>query len=203
LAGGDPILYFDLGSPYSYLAIERAGSVLGGEPRLAPLLLGAVFARRGFGSWSATAARETRIAEIEARAERYGLPAIRWPREWPVNGLQAMRCATWAARQGAGAAFARAAFRAEFARGEDISDPGVLRECARAAGLDPQETIRASGLPEVKEALREATETAWRAGVRGVPALKVGEVVFYGEDQLELAAETLSGVKAGTRVARS
>src|SRR5262245_11060524 len=103
-----PTLYYDLGSPYAYLAAERAAAVLGVEPRLQPILVGGIFVERGHGSWAHTEEREARIAEIEARAVRYGLPPLRWPEGWPNNTLKAMRAAIWADRQGAGVEFARA-----------------------------------------------------------------------------------------------
>jgi 2-hydroxychromene-2-carboxylate isomerase len=186
-----PILYFDLGSPYAHLALARAPAVLGEEPRPQPVLLGAIFARRGFGSWAATGAREGRIAELEARAARYGVP-LRWPAVWPADGLKAMRAATWAKREGRGAAFARAAFAAQFAAGADIADVAVLAECAREAGLDAGELPEALRDGAVKQELREATEAAWSAGVRGVPSVQIGEAIFFGDDQLELAALALA-----------
>ena len=190
-----PVLYYDLGSPYSYLALERAASVLGREPELEPVLLGAIFAARGFGSWSASAARAGRVAEIEARAERYGLAPLRWPAAWPPDGLKAMRCATWAKREDGGAAFARAVFRSEFGDGADIADVAVLRECANGAGLDAQQMLDAIETAALKDRLREATQRAWELGVRGVPSLRVGATIFYGDDQLELAAAALALVQ--------
>jgi 2-hydroxychromene-2-carboxylate isomerase len=183
-----PVLYIDLGSPYAYLALERAASVLGMDPELEPVLLGAIFARRGFGSWGLTAARDGRIAEIEDRARRYGLPALRWPAAWPSDGLRAMRCAVWAKQEGAVEAFTRAVFHEQFVNGGDISEGELLMSCVRKAGLSPEEAGRAIELPQIKQALREATDAAWDAGVRGVPSLRVGESIFYGDDQLELAA---------------
>jgi 2-hydroxychromene-2-carboxylate isomerase len=191
VATSPPILYFDLGSPYAYLAVERAAAVLGRQPELEPVLLGAIFAKRGFGSWSATPAREGRIADIQGRAARYGLPPLRWPGDWPPEGLLAMRCATWAKRQGAVEQFARAAFRAEFQRGQGIAEPAMLAACAREADLDPEEMARAVTEPQVKEALRGATEAAWEAGVRGIPSLRAGGSIFYGDDRLELAGGLL------------
>ncbi len=183
-----PVLYFDLGSPYAYLAVERAGRTLGVEPQLEPVLLGAIFAKRGFGSWSATDARDSRTAEIVARAARHGLAPLRWPASWPADGLLAMRCATWAKQLGQTSEFARAVYRLEFAEGADIADPAVLAAAAAAAGLDGDEMLRAAQSSEVKDALRAATEAAWERGVRGVPSLLAGDAVFYGDDQLELAA---------------
>ncbi len=193
MASSRPALYIDLGSPYAYLALERADSALGTAPELEPVLLGAIFSRRGFGSWAATPARAGRVAEIESRAQRYGLPPLSWPDAWPADGLQAMRCAIWAKQQGAGDAFARAVFRRQFVHGGDISRRELLLESAEDAGLSPREASRAIERAQVKRSLREATDAAWDAGVRGVPSLRVGDSIFYGDDQLELAALALRG----------
>ncbi len=186
-----PRLYFDLGSPYAYLAVERADGVLGACPELEPVLLGAIFAMRGRGSWSQTDARAVNVEEVECRARRYGLPAIAWPPGWPPDTLAAMRAATWAKRLGRGDEFARAAFRQAFARGRDVADLEVLRAAAGEAGLPADELAEAVSSPEVKGALRAATDAAWERGVAGVPAVAVGDRVFYGDDQLDAAAQHL------------
>src|SRR5690349_25053450 len=78
MSSAPPTLYFDLGSPYAYLAGERACRVLGIEPRFEPILVGGIFIERGHGSWAHTDERAQRLAEIEARGERYGLPPLSW-----------------------------------------------------------------------------------------------------------------------------
>jgi 2-hydroxychromene-2-carboxylate isomerase len=182
------ILYFDLGSPYAYLAVERAVSVFDVPPRLQPVLLGALFAERGWGSWSATAERAANIAEVQRRARTYGLPDIEWPDGWPTNTLTAMRASIWADRRGVGEAFARAAFRAAFVRGLDLANQDTLLETGESVGLVATEMQLALSDPEVKDALRTATGEALAAGVRGVPTVRVGERVYYGDERLEEAA---------------
>jgi 2-hydroxychromene-2-carboxylate isomerase len=49
-------------------------------------------------------------------------------------------------------------------------------------------TPRAIAAPEIKGALREATERAIGAGVQGVPTTVVDGALFYGDDLLESAA---------------
>lgn len=183
-----PTLYFDLASPYAYLAFERAPEVLGATPELEPLLLGAIMKMRGHGSWALTPERDAGIAEIDRRADRYGLPPIAWRENWPANSLAAMRAATWAKHQGHVRDFATAVFRAQFANGEDIEDLGVLAACAERAGLSSEAMLEAIATQELKDALRQATQTAWDAGVRGVPTLRTGDVLYFGDDQLEAAA---------------
>jgi 2-hydroxychromene-2-carboxylate isomerase len=182
-------LYFDLGSPYAYLANERAESVLGRQPALEPVLLGAIFRARGTGSWARTPARADGMAEIERRAAAYGLPALAWPPGWPGDGLRAMRAATWAKQQGAVGAFATAAFRRAFVAGEDITGVDALAAIAESVGLSGAALRAAIGTDAVKRALREATSAAWAAGVRGIPTLiRADGARFYGDDQLDAAA---------------
>jgi 2-hydroxychromene-2-carboxylate isomerase len=182
-----PALYYDLGSPYAYLATERAERVLGEPPELRPVLLGAIFAARGHGSWSHTPARARRIAEVERRAAAYGLPPLRWPPGWPPNTLQAMRAAVWATREGRGAAFAHAAFRRAFVEGEDLADVAILAGAAADAGLDAAALDAAIAAPAIKDDLRARTDTALALGVRGVPTLAIGDRLLYGDDRLDEA----------------
>ena len=193
MAGEDVELYFDLGSPYAHLAVARAERVLGRPPVLRPVLLGAIFAARGFGSWSQSAQREGRIAELEARAARYGLPPFVWPHGWPLDGLAAMRACVWAEAQGGLDRFAHAAFAHEFGRGEDISAVSALAAIAGEVGLPGDELEAAVASSPVKARLRELTEQAWERGVRGIPTVAVGETLIYGDDQLEQVPLLLTG----------
>lgn len=178
-------LYYDLASPYAYLAVARAGSVLGEEPELEPVLLGAIFGHRGHGSWAHTPERAAGEAEVERRARRYGLPSLRWPDGWPLNSLAAMRAATFAARNGLQREFALAVYEREFAHGEDISGIGALESIAEGVGLHGvREAVQD---PVIKQALKDATENAWAAGVQGVPTLRAGDRLIYGDDRLEEA----------------
>jgi 2-hydroxychromene-2-carboxylate isomerase len=184
-------LYFDVGSPYSFLAVERAERVLGEPPALRPVLLGGLFKLSGRSSWGVgdPALREAGMLEVESRAMAYDLPAIRWPRPWPGDYLTAMRVAVWADAQGACAAFARAAGRRAFLSGCDLSRPDEVAAAARDAGLDGEAALAAAHDPEVKRALRDATEAAFARGVLGVPTVAVGDRLFWGDDRLEEAAK--------------
>jgi len=184
---GPPLLFYDLGSPYAYLAVERAERVLGAPPELRPVLLGAIFAARGHGSWSATPRRAAGMAEVERRAAAYGLPPLRWPGGWPPNTLAAMRAAVWADREGRGAAFARAAFRHAFVEGADLADHRLLADIATAVALDGAALAGAIASRDVKDDLRARTEAALDLGVRGVPTLAIGDRLLYGDDRLDEA----------------
>ena len=185
--------YFDLGSPYAYLAAERVSGLFAEaemeQPEWVPVLLGGLFARFDRGSWSQTPARAEGIAEVERRAAAYGLPPIAWPEPWPGNMLTAMRAATFAKQTGRTVSFSLAAFRQAFAAGRDLSDPDNVAIAGAACELHPRALTKAVQTEIVKNALKEATAAAADRGVEGVPALVVGDRVFWGDDRLEEGVE--------------
>ncbi len=182
--------YFDLGSPYAYLAAERIEEVLGADVLWQPVSLGAIFKATGRSSWAVgdPARRAHGIAEVERRALAYGLPPLRWPAPWPSNYLFAMRAAAFAFQVGRGREFTRRAFRDAFARGRDLAVPENVLHAAAEAGLDPEAVAAATADPDVKLALRRATDAALARGVHGVPTVAAGGELFWGDDRLEDAS---------------
>jgi 2-hydroxychromene-2-carboxylate isomerase len=184
------IFYFDLGSPFAYLAAERLQTVLPAPVGWQPVSLGAIFKATGRSSWALRdpQLRESGMAEVERRACAYGLPLLRWPDPWPSNYLFAMRAATYAFEVGHGRAFTLAAFRGAFQEGRDLGLPDEVLRAATAVGLQRDAILDATRNPSVKLALRDATEAALERGVFGVPTLAVGDELFWGDDRLPDAA---------------
>jgi 2-hydroxychromene-2-carboxylate isomerase len=186
-----PIFYYDLGSPYAYLAAERIPRVLGTVPIWQPILLGGIWKETGGRSWATTEKRDEGMAEIERRAAEYGLMPVRWPEGWPNNTLQAMRTAIFAQQTGRAVAFSLAAFRQAFAAGKDLSDVDNVLIAAAACELHPNAVLKGIEMQSTKDRLRDATRQAYDRGVRGVPTVAVGDKLFWGDDRLEDAATAL------------
>jgi 2-hydroxychromene-2-carboxylate isomerase len=187
-----PVFYYDLGSPYAYLAAERLTRVLPEMPVWQPILLGGIWKETGGRSWAVTDRREEGMAEIERRAAEYELMPIRWPEGWPNNTLKAMRVAVWAQQIGRTVAFSLAAFRQAFAGGKDLSDIDYVLVAAAACELHPNAVLKAIETQSVKDKLREVTSEAYERGVRGVPTIAVGDELFWGDDRLEEAAAAIA-----------
>lgn len=191
MPGTRPIFYFDLGSPYAYLAAERVSGLFAEaelpQPEWQPVLLGGLFRKLGRDSWGNGPGREEGMAECERRAAAYGLPPIVWPEPWPGNMLTAMRAATFAKQTGRTVSFALAAFRQQFAAGRDLSEPENVAIAGAACELHPKALLKAVQTEVVKRGLREVTEAAAARGVEGVPAMVVSGEVFWGDDRLEEA----------------
>ena len=110
-----------------------------------------------------------------------------WPDPVPGNTLYAMRVAIYAKSIGRSVSFALAAFRQAFAGGRDLSDPDNVAIAAAACEMHPNAIAKAAASDGVKRRLIEVTERAGELGVRGVPTVRVGEQLFWGDDQLARA----------------
>ena len=190
---GRPVFYYDLGSPYAWLAAERINALFPVVPVWEPILLGALFKRFGRDSWANGPGREDGMREVERRAASRGLPAVRWPEPWPGNMLAAMRAAVFAKQSGRAVAFSLAAFRQAYAGGRDLGEVDNVLVAAAACELHPNAVLKGIESRGVKAALRAATDAAGDRGVTGVPSVVVGDQVFWGDDRLEEAAAAAGG----------
>jgi 2-hydroxychromene-2-carboxylate isomerase len=188
--------YFDLGSPYAYLAAERLHTLVAEPIEWQPVLLGGLFRHTGRSSWSLGEEERRRagMAEVERRAHSYGLPPMRWPDPWPSDYLTAMRAVTFAFTVERGREFALQAFRDAFQRGLDLSVVAHVLEVGERAGLDRRELETATQDPQIKQALRQATDAAHGLGVIGVPTVAIDRELFWGDDRLGDAGAYLNAV---------
>lgn len=191
--------YFDVGSPYVYLAAERLGGLIPGELVWQPVLLGGLFKLTGRSSWALGDYRRRQIgmAEIERRARSYGLPPVRWPDPWPTDYLMAMRATTFAFSIGRGRDFTMEAGRNAFQRGADLHITAQVLAVGREVGIDAKQLEAGVRDPQIKQQLRAATDEAYARGVIGVPTVAIGDELFWGDDRLEDAAAHLECVLAG------
>ena len=188
--------YYDFNSPYSYLAAERIAPVFaeaGAEqPEWVPISFGHLLRTTGRRPWSIPpeGPDPEHLAEVQRRADERGLPEVVYAKGWPVDNysLLAPRAATFAKQSGKAVSFSQAAFRQHFAGGRDLSDIDNVLIAAAACELHPKAVIKGIETEAVKTQLREATEAAIEKGVEGIPTVDVGGELFWGDDQLEIAA---------------
>jgi 2-hydroxychromene-2-carboxylate isomerase len=174
---GRSALYFDLASPYTYLAAERADRMFRGLEWI-PASSDALQCD--------TQIADDERATIDRRAAMLGLPIV-WPLGPAPRPDGAMRVASLAAERGVGAAFVLAASRLVYCGGFDLDDPEILAEAAAAAGIDLGEMLHAAGDWRRDGPIEDAGRKLLAAGADRLPALRVGRILFCGEDRLSEA----------------
>jgi 2-hydroxychromene-2-carboxylate isomerase len=172
LSPGPAAFYFDLASPRSYLAAEQVLQLLPGPAEWRPIL-----AEELPGAERESDGEQFRAAVAE-RAAELSLQPLRWPEPFPFDSRLAMLIATYARSIGRAVPFAQAAFRQAYAGGRSLAEEDSVLIAAAACEMHPSAVLRAAG-------------EAAAAGVRDVPAVRVGERVFHGEAALGDAARAM------------
>src|SRR5205807_1602083 len=162
--------FFDLASPYSYLASTQLRGIserTGARARLYPITLGGL--RKATGHQIPPPQQLSYMAQDTARwAPKYGVP-MQIPKAFPVSTILPLRTVVAAARNGGGERAMQALFRAYWGEGEDISDPPLVEMVLRDAGLDGKRLVAMASEQEMKDELRKNTDLALARGVFGVP----------------------------------
>jgi 2-hydroxychromene-2-carboxylate isomerase len=192
--------YYDLVSPYSYLAYGQIGRICeenGAELVLRPMLLGAVHKEAGIKAPIETKPKARYQArDIRRWAEYYGVP-LRFPNPFPFRTLKTMRAAMFLRERDELEAFTDAAFALYWKEGgapkglEQADEDGPISSVAGRMGSDPEEVLEGAASQGAKQDLKEATSEAVERGVFGAPAFFVGEEMFWGNDRLHFVETAL------------
>jgi 2-hydroxychromene-2-carboxylate isomerase len=180
--------YFDLASPLAYLAAERVLHTLPMAAEWQPILACELPGAETFAAWRCQREDDVFREETERRAAALGLQPLRWPVDFPFDSTLAMRAATYAKSIGRAVPFAQAAFRQAFAGGHSLAQVDYVLIAAAACEMHPTAVLKGTELASIRAQLSVATAAAAQAGVRDVPAVRVGERVWTGERSIEEAA---------------
>jgi len=187
--------WLEFASTYSYPAAMRIAALAtknGVAVRWRPFLLGPIFKDLG---WTTSpfnvypAKGRYMWRDLERICGAFELPFAR-PSPFPQNSLLAARVALIGLEENWGEDFCRAVYRAEFADGGDIGEPGVIGRILKNLGQDADAVIRQSASDDIKSKLRAQTEEAGQLGIFGAPSFVTpdGEL-FWGNDRLEAALD--------------
>lgn len=187
---------FDLISPPSYLAYTQLPAMAaqaGARIVWRPVLVGAIHKATGNRAPIEVPAKgKYLLADLARYAARYRVP-FRLNPHFPFNTLPHQRMATGLLLRQPESfiGFVERMFEAIWVEGLNLTDPAVIAEVIARAGLDAAQVMALAEDPQVKEALREATESAVARGAFGVPTFFVGEQMFWGQDRLEFVRDAL------------
>ena len=180
--------YFDFVSPFSYLQCEQLPSLERSlRVRYRPVLFaGLLKAYEHKGPAEIPAKRRFTYRFVVWQAKRLGIP-LKFPAAHPFNPLPLLRLAIVA---DCDPDVIRRIFRFIWRDGRIGDLPIEWAELKAELGLADAENRIAA--PEVKDALRRYTDEAIARGVFGVPTLAIGDVLFWGADSTEMAADFIA-----------
>lgn len=194
--------FYDLSSPWTYLAFHNLGGVLartGAQVRLRPILVGGVFNAVNPSVYAARDSADNPKFKHSWRvmndwAALAGIE-INFPSAFhPAKSVHAMRMAcTLADDQKSLMKFTKAAFESYFGAQENLDDPEVLVGVANRVGLNGEDMHIQSKTDAVKALLRTNTDEVIARGGYGSPTIFVDATnMYFGNDQLPLVEFALN-----------
>jgi 2-hydroxychromene-2-carboxylate isomerase len=178
--------YFDVISPFAYLAWPRVRALAQSRPvELRPLVFAGLLEAHGHkGPAEIPAKRRFTYRHVTWLAARLGVP-LRFPPAHPFNPIAALRLIVAA---GATPEAVTAVFDWIWRDGHAGDSAEALAPVAQALGVDAATWTADS----VKAQLRANFEEALVAGVFGVPTLRIGQDLYWGQDAHDFALEALA-----------
>ncbi len=189
--------YFDVISPYAFLAFEALPEFLTGHSHSVtykPVLFAALLKHHGqLGPAEIAGKREWTYRQVQWLAQRQNTP-LQMTATHPFNPLGLLRLAVACATPGDAAHLSpnryvcEAVLRHVWQGGADAADAARLAELTML--LAP---ARAPDSDAVKAALKSNCDEAIAHGVFGVPTIEVDGKLFWGLDALPMLRDYLSG----------
>jgi 2-hydroxychromene-2-carboxylate isomerase len=184
--------YFDVISPYAYLAFEKMPQALQGishSVTYKPVLFGAILQQFGqLGPAEIAPKREWTYRQIQWLAKEQGT-VLQMPASHPFNPIALLRLALACGHEGACNRYvAQCLFEHVWQGGQEAQDGQRLQ--ALIERLQPQ---RSPEDADVKAELKANTASAVSQGVFGVPTLVVDGQLFWGLDALPMLRAYLLG----------
>ncbi|MER3447108.1 MAG: disulfide bond formation protein DsbA [Candidatus Dadabacteria bacterium] len=188
--------YYDLGSPYSYLAstqIEGICEKYSAEIEWKPFLLGGVYKETGNRAPLEVPNKKAyMIKDLSDWAKHYGV-RLNFPDLFPLNSVKPMRGALAAKEKDKIRDYTHHLFRLYWVEGQDLSQDGVLKSAVTEIGIDSDWFFQRIGEQYIKDKLRDETAGAVKRGAFGAPTFYVDGKMFWGNDRLIFVEECLKG----------
>ena len=189
--------YFDLGSPYSYLAYYRLLQMAEQQEIqivYKPILLGGVFKATGNRSPIEIPVKGAySILDMQRWAEYYQIPMQMNP-HFPMNTLTLMRILTGVQllHLEKFEQVLKLLFDAMFATQQNLNEPTVLAEVLKPSGFSVEDIMSMVQSDVVKQKLITETEQAIQRGIFGAPTFFVGDEMYWGQDRLHFVEQALN-----------
>lgn len=174
--------YFDFISPFAYLQFARFESFKGNlEINPIPVLFGGLLKHWGqLGPAEIPPKRKFVYRFFKWQADQNNIP-FKMPPRHPYNPLASLRLCIAAGGQ---IEHIHSVFKVIYGEGIQPDETEGVLAIAEALGIDNAEAAMSD--TEVKNTLRENTETAIKMGVFGVPTFLIDDQVFWGADATEM-----------------
>jgi len=187
--------YFDIISPYAYLAYKQITSIDKKKIQFnyKPILLGGLHKLAGI---TAPAFNEFKMKNMKNDCNLIASKKnikFNWNDKFPINSLKIMR-GYLAVKEEIKHIYLETFFNAYWKNNIDLENIDNIKNLLNIIDIDSNKFFKELEQPEIKEKLKEVTNLAFQKEVFGAPTFIVNNKLFWGQDRLDYAIEEFFSV---------
>ena len=185
--------YFDIISPYAYIAYKKILKIKDVNFKLKPILLGGLHNLAGI---TAPAFNKYKMKNMQNDCELVAKKNninFKWNSRFPINSLYIMRgylCVGDNKKE----EYLNSFFEAYWKEDLDLSNEDNLKILLKKLKIDENDFFNSINNQDIKDKLKELTQEAFEKEVFGAPTFIVNNKVFWGQDRLEYALDEIKNI---------
>ena len=182
--------YFDIISPYAYIAYKKILKINNVDFKLKPILLGGLHNLVGI---TAPAFNKYKMKNMQNDCELVAKKnniSFKWNSKFPINSLNIMRgylCVENSKKE----EYLNSFFEAYWKEDQDLSSEESIKYLLKKLKIDEHDFFNLISNQDTKDKLKQLTQEAFEKEVFGAPTFIVNNKIFWGQDRLEYALDEI------------
>ena len=185
--------YFDIISPYAYIAYKKILKIKNVNFKLKPILLGGL---HNLANITAPAFNKYKMKNMQNDCELVAKKnniIFKWNSKFPINSLGIMRGYLYV-EDNKKEEYLNSFFEAYWKEDIDLSNEENIKILLKKLKVDENDFFNSIKDQEVKDKLKELTQEAFEKEVFGAPTFIVNNKIFWGQDRLEYALDEIKNI---------
>ena len=183
--------YFDIISPYAYIAYKNIIKINNVKFNFKPILLGGL---HNLVKISAPAFNKFKLKNMkndcELISKKNNINFI-WNSKFPINSLYIMR-GYLAVKESKKKDYLNAFFNAYWQDNLDLTSENNIINLVENLNINHKEFLKDIARQEIKDQLKKFTDEAFKKEIFGAPTFIVNDKIFWGQDRLDYALDELN-----------
>tara|TARA_E500000178_G_scaffold240428_1_gene236800 strand:+ start:58 stop:636 length:579 start_codon:yes stop_codon:yes gene_type:complete len=185
--------YFDIISPYAYIAYKKILKKKNVKFKLKPIFLGGLHNLAGI---AAPAFNKYKMKNMQNDCELVAKKnniSFKWNSKFPINSLRIMRgylCVGVSKKE----EYLNSFFEAYWKEDLDLSNEENIKILLKKLKINENNFFNSINNQDIKDNLKELTLEAFEKEVFGAPTFIVNNKIFWGQDRLEYALDEIKNI---------
>ena len=182
--------YFDIISPYAYIAYKKILKINDINFKLKPIYLGGLHNLVGI---TAPAFNKFKMKNMQNDCELVAKKnniSFKWNSKFPINSLNIMR-GYLCVKDNKKAEYLNNFFEAYWKEDLDLSSEENIKILLKKLKIDEHDFFNLIKNQDTKDKLKQFTQEAFEKEVFGAPTFIVNNKIFWGQDRLEYALDEI------------